>query len=75
MTTFKKLPTISPSKVQVIVKKKGRVGRPWLDCSACARRRQITEPNIKIGRYMAIINPPIRIPSTDMMMGSISCLF
>ena len=32
----------------------------------------MTDPSIKIGRYMAIMRPPIKSPNTDIMMGSIS---
>jgi hypothetical protein len=33
-------------------------------------RAYMTEPSMKIGRYMAIINPPTSTPSTDMISGS-----
>ena len=33
-----------------------------------------TRPSWKIGRYMAMIRPPISTPSTDMIIGSISAV-
>ena len=32
----------------------------------------MTEPSMKMGKYIAIISPPTNTPSTDMIMGSIS---
>ena len=42
--------------------------------SQAARRvekHQTTAPSLKMGRYMAMTMPPIRVPSTTMMIGSI----
>ena len=32
----------------------------------------MTDPSMKIGKYMAIMSPPIKTPSTDMIRGSIN---
>ena len=32
----------------------------------------MTEPSMKMGKYIAIITPPTNTPSTDMIMGSMS---
>jgi hypothetical protein len=32
----------------------------------------MTEPSMKMGKYIAIISPPTNTPSTDMIMGSMS---
>ena len=36
-----------------------------------APRSYTTAPSLKIGRYMAITMPPMRVPSTTMIIGSI----
>ena len=69
ITTLRKLPTINPNRVQESVKMMGSesaISMAW----AIRIVAQITEPSIKIGRYMAIISPPIRTPSIDIIMGS-----
>src|SRR5512143_3061043 len=38
---------------------------------AMQQLHQTTEPILKIGMYMAITMPPMRVPSTTMMIGSI----
>jgi hypothetical protein len=32
----------------------------------------MTEPSMKMGKYITIISPPTNTPSTDMIMGSMS---
>src|SRR5690606_29385550 len=49
---------------------------PWkdrrLEQPARAERRQTAPPSLKIGRYIATTMPPISVPSTTMMSGSMS---
>ena len=70
ITTLRKLPTINPNRVQVSVKKTGSESAISTADLPRAVTAHITEPSIKIGRYMAIISPPIRTPSIDIIMGS-----
>ena len=49
-----------------------------LDAAACRQlsstltaRRQTTEPILNMGIYMAITNPPIKVPNITMIKGSI----
>ncbi|MBT6180594.1 MAG: hypothetical protein HOI00_01475 [Halieaceae bacterium] len=32
----------------------------------------MTEPSMKMGKYIAILSPPTNTPSTDMIIGSMS---
>jgi len=80
MTTLRKLPVQSPTRTHAVTNRPGEL------CSAvkssvtlkvsekrdacCSLSRQTTLPSLKIGRYMAITSPPMSVPSTTMIIGS-----
>ena len=79
ITTLRKLPTINPRapqytvKIAGSVKKGGMVRSYYLDQVAGGILSvYTTDPSINMGRYIAIIKPPTKTPSMDMIMGSIS---
>jgi len=67
ITTFRKLPTRSP-------KTPSTAGESQSPQSAICpeSNAQTTWPILKMGRYIDTTMPPISVPSTTMMMGSIS---
>lgn len=70
MTTLRKLPSISPNKKQAVINTAWLLAR----ISAICMRDYTTSPSLKIGRYIATTMPPMRPPSTTMIMGSMRLL-
>ncbi len=63
MTTFRKLPTSSPSTALTMTNSAG----------FCAKSsNQTTAPSLKIGRYIAMTRPPTSTPRIAMISGSSS---